>query len=240
MMYRSITLVAVVLALVAFPAGSALARGGASSPSESGAVIFQQDLIGSSAIRANTAYNGNGDVRLSSGPLISTVGQAYSRDFASIEDFDGSPGSEFSITVNWGDGTSSSCSNGCTNPNGDLFLVYSFGVPSSGDIFGSHTYTHGGLYAYSITVTDNDGGGLEPPVTDFNIAEVYPAGQSPQQITNLESAQGTWAGSDLCNINPTGTGNDCSQSYSAYLRCTGNIQQLFDAESSGNSDTGQS
>lgn len=99
--------------------------------------------------RTATSTAAVSDAALSSSGFVlssATAGSAFTARLATIRD--GNPGaaaSDYTVAVNWGDGTSTSGS------------LASTGTPGSFDVSGTHTYPVATTYTVTVTVTDVGG-----------------------------------------------------------------------------------
>jgi PKD repeat protein len=87
-----------------------------------------------------------GVLQATSNQISVTEGTSFSGTVASFTDTDGDPDSNYTATIDWGDGTSPDI-NVAVSPNNNG----GFDVP------GMHTYAEEGTYNVDVTITDSDG-----------------------------------------------------------------------------------
>jgi hypothetical protein len=90
------------------------------------------------------------DISVTASPISATEGLSYSGTVATFTDLGSTaPASEFGATVNWGDGTTSTCP---SIPTSSCSITGSNG---SYAVLGTHTYAEEGTYGVSVSVADS-------------------------------------------------------------------------------------
>jgi hypothetical protein len=105
--------------------------------------VQRSGSLGTANSSASTAAVAEAPLSVSAKPLGATEGQAWSGTIATFTDGDpGAAASEYSATINWGDGATSA---GAISGTGGNFAVG-----------GGHTYAERGSYAVTVTVAEVD------------------------------------------------------------------------------------
>jgi hypothetical protein len=148
--------------------------------------------LGRVAVLKDASITGSGD------PVKTTEGQKFSGNVASFNDPDGnSQPSEYSATIDWGDGSSSA---GTISGSGGNYTVS-----------GSHTYAEEGSHTVKVTITDTDNSSnalttsASATVAD---AALHAVGNSPS--VSGKTASGTVA--SFGDNDPNGTRSDYTAS----------------------------
>ncbi len=112
--------------------------------------------------------------------ITPTATQSFSGSVASFTDAQSGTGtSDYSATINWGDGTTSSPADGqavtiSVNPAGGFFVN------------GTHTYATGGSYSIDVNITDTNQGGdpsQAPPPSTAETFSTATVAHAPPQFT---------------------------------------------------------
>ncbi len=122
-------------------------------------IVNSSATVSDAALKTGTVYN-----------FGVTAGQAFTHSFGYFSDaYTSAPSSDFSVSINWGDGTPNSAGT-VTSQGGGSFLVG-----------GSHTYNAAGSYPVSFTITDDGGSSTTGNVT------VTATGGSSAPVANNDS-----------------------------------------------------
>jgi len=90
------------------------------------------------------------DVSVTATPVVATEGLSFTGTAATFTDLGSTAAaSEFNATINWGDGTTSSCT---TSPTSPCSVTGSNGTYS---VSGTHVYAEEGTYGDTVSVTDS-------------------------------------------------------------------------------------
>ncbi len=109
-------------------------------------------------------------------PVSATEGQSFSGSVATVSGDSDSTASDYTVSIDWGDGSTSSGS-----------------VDSSGNVTGSHTYSEEGSHTVKTTVTDADE--TSNTGSDSSTATVADASLTAGQLSAAGGTEGTGGGS---------------------------------------------
>jgi len=168
--------------------------------------VTDTDNAANSDTAASTATIGDAPIH-ASGVSAITTSQAYSGPVATFTDEANGPTSDFSATIDWGDGSSSAGTIGAADANGKR------------TVSGSHTYTITGPVTITVTVTD-DGGSTDTAKTSALVYAFATANGGSFAISDKQAASNgtvTYWGAQWEKANPFLSGSTGSASFKGFI-----------------------